>query len=300
MEDKPKAESKTGKLIKLLLKIAVTAVCLWYVSGKIDFTKAGAALKNANWSYLLLALIAFIISKLISAIRLNIYFKNINIHLPQWMNTKLYWLGMFYNLFLPGSISGDAYKVILLTKKYNVPYKKTTAAVLLDRFSGLLGLGLILAFYSVIVIHNTLYVATIIAGAILAVIALYIVIKFWLKDFLYSFFPTLLLGIAVQALQVICAYMIMTSLNIPFQQTEYIFLFLVSSVVAVLPLTIGGLGAREVVFLEGAKYFGLLQETSVVISLLFYLITLVTSACGLFYVFNDPLKEKNKSSPKKG
>jgi len=292
MEDKPKAESKTSKLLKLLLKIAVTAVCLCYVSGKIDFNKAGTALKNANWLYLFFALITFVVSKFLSAVRLNIYFRNIHIHLSEWGNIKLYWLGMFYNLFLPGSISGDAYKVILLTKKYNVPYKKTTAAVLLDRFSGLLGLGLILAFYSIIVIHNTLYVAAIIAGTILAVIALYLVSKFWMKDFLYSFFPTFLLGIAVQASQVICAYLIMTSLNIPFQQTEYIFLFLVSSVVAVLPLTIGGLGAREVVFLEGAKYFGLLQETSVIISLLFYLITLVTSACGLFYVFNDPLKEK--------
>jgi glycosyltransferase 2 family protein len=147
MEDTPKARSKTANLLKLLLKIAVTVICLWYVSGKIDFHKAGAALKSANWVYLALALVAFVISKILSAYRLNIYFRNINIHLPEWNNMKLYWLGMFYNLFLPGSISGDAYKVILLTKKYNIPYKKTTAAVLLDRFSGLLGLGLILAVY---------------------------------------------------------------------------------------------------------------------------------------------------------
>jgi hypothetical protein len=53
---------------------------------------------------------------------------------------------MFYNLFLPGAISGDAYKVVLLTRKYDVSYKKITAAVLLDRFSGLLALGLILSF----------------------------------------------------------------------------------------------------------------------------------------------------------
>jgi hypothetical protein len=43
---------------------------------------------------------------------------------------------MFYNLFLPVSISGDAYKVILLKKIYDAPYKKTTSAGLLDRFSG--------------------------------------------------------------------------------------------------------------------------------------------------------------------
>ena len=296
MDDPAKTESKTSKLFKLLLKIAVTAICLWYVSGKVNFQKAGIALQNAHWFYLLPALIAFIFSKLLSAIRLNIYFRNINIHLPGWQNVKLYWLGMFYNLFLPGSISGDAYKVILLTKKYNTTYKKTTAAVLLDRFSGLLGLGLILSAYSIIVLNNTIYISAIICGAILAVAVFYLVIKTWLKDFISSFFSTLLLGIAVQASQVVCAYLVMASLNMSFNQTEYIFLFLVSSVVAVLPITIGGLGAREVVFLEGSKYFGLIRENSVVISILFYLITLFTSAGGLIYVFKNPFKEKRPST----
>lgn len=86
----------------------------------------------------------------------------------------------------------------------------------------------------------------------------------------------------------------MATLGIPLNVSEYVFIFLISSVVSVLPLTIGGLGIREVVFLEGSKLFGLLQETSVVISLLFYLITLLTSAIGLIYVFKDPLSQKNK------
>jgi len=285
-----------AKWFKLLLKITVTIACIWYVSGKIDFVKAGLALKKANLFYLLAALLAFIVSKLLSAVRLNIYFRDIGIHLSAGQNNKLYWLGMLYNLFLPGSISGDAYKVILLTKKYNVAYKKTTAAVLLDRFSGLLGLGLILAVYGSIVLDKTLYIVTIVAGSLTAVLVLWIVIKKWFSDFTGSFLPTLLLGILVQGCQVICAYLIMAALGIPAHITQYIFIFLVSSVVAVLPLTVGGLGIREVVFLEGSKYFGLLQEMSVVISLLFYLITLVTSVFGLIYVFNNPLKEKNKDS----
>jgi glycosyltransferase 2 family protein len=123
-------------------------------------------------------------------------------------------------------------------------------------------------------------------------IVLYFLTKFTFRDFLPGFLPTLLLGIAVQASQVLCAYLIMGALHIPAQVTEYIFLFLVSSVIAVLPLTIGGLGGREVVFLEGSKYFGLVEENSVIISILFYLITLVTSAWGLIYVFRSPLEER--------
>lgn len=296
MNDNPAKTSSSGRWLKLLLKIAITAVCLWYVSGKIDFTKAGTALGSANWFYLFLALVCFVISKLISAIRLNIYFKNIGIELSGSQNMKLYWLGMFYNLFLPGSIGGDAYKVVLLTKRFGVPYKKTGAAVLLDRLSGLVGLGLILAVYGAFVLKNNFYSVLLIAGAVIAVIMLFYIVRLWLKDFIQSFFPTLLLGLLVQASQVVCVYFIMAALDIPVDAPAYIFIFLFSSAVSVLPLTVGGLGAREIVFLEGAKYFGLAQETSVVISLLFYLITLLTSAVGLFYVFNDPLQQKKKDS----
>jgi len=276
---------------KLLLKLIVTAVCLWYVSGKIDFHQAAQALATAKWAWLLPALLLFIISKWISAIRLNLYFRDIGIPLPAAQNTKLYWLGMFYNLFLPGSISGDAYKVILLTKKYNIPYKKTTSAVLLDRLSGLLGLGLLLAIYGFLVVPGLLFPTLLALGALLSVLVLYLVTRRFFGDFVKSFGPTLLLGVAVQAAQVVCVYCIMAALSIPVSESAYIFVFLVSSVVAVLPLTVGGLGIRELVFLEASGKLGLVQENAVIISLVFYLITLLTSLWGLVYVFRNPLEK---------
>ena len=204
---------------------------------------------------------------------------------------------MFYNLFLPGSISGDAYKVILLTKKYQIPYKKTTTAVLLDRLSGLLGLGLILAVYALFVLKNDLYIIVIVAGAVIAVLIVYFIIKSWLKDFLISFFPTFLLGLAVQASQVICVYCIILSLHLPIQQSAWIFIFLAAAVITVLPVSLGGgLGTREFVFREGALFFSLDPSIAVVISLLFYLCTLIGSLPGLYFVFNDPLEGKKKDS----
>lgn len=277
------------KWLKLSLKIVITVICIWYVSTKINFSEAGDALRNSRWIILLPALLAFILSKVFSAIRLNIYFRNIRLYLPSVVNLRLYWLGMFYNLFLPGSISGDAYKVILLTKRYGVAYRKTTSAVLLDRLSGLAGLGIILAGYGMIALKDDLLTVIVTGASILGVVILYLITRFWLKDFLPSFFSTLAWGIVVQGMQVICIYFIMLALNIQSNQDEYILLFLVSSMVSVLPLTIGGLGIREVVFLEGAKYFALENEQAVVISILFYLVTLLTSAWGAVYVFREPL-----------
>lgn len=273
--------------------MAVTVICFWYISRKIDFNRAKDAIMQADWWLLLAAIGAFMFSKFLASFRLNIYFRNIGIHLTNRKNIKLYWLGMFYNLFLPGAISGDAYKVILLTRKYDISYKKTTAAVLLDRFSGLLALGLILSTYGVLVLDNKLYDAVLITGSVLAVIALYITVRYFLKDFLPGFWPTFFWGIAVQIFQVICLYSIMLALHLPLNQSEWIFIFLVAAVITVIPISLGGgLGTRELIFVEGARYFGLDIHIAPVISILFYLSNALSSVWGAYFIFNDPLKDE--------
>jgi glycosyltransferase 2 family protein len=288
-----KKDSTAIRILKLLLKIAVTILCFWYISTKIDFARAFNPLLKANWIFLFIALVFFILSKVLSAFRLNIYFRNIKLRLSEWTNIKLYWLGMFYNLFLPGAISGDAYKVVLLNRRYKSSYKKTSAAVLLDRFSGVLALGVILCFYGVIVLHNYKYDVLLIFAAILAFAGFYFVIRFLFKDFLQSFFPTFLWALGVQLSQVVCVYFIMLSLHIDLVQHEWIFIFLMAAVISILPLSLGGgLGTREFVFVEGARFFHLNPQTGVIISLLFYLITVIGSLWGLYYNFHDPLKER--------
>ena len=293
-----KKESLASRLLKLLLKIGITVLCFWYISTKIDFARALDALRKANVGFLLLAILSFSFSKLLAAFRLNIYFRNINLQLPEWRNIKLYWLGMFYNLFLPGSISGDAYKVVLLNRRYKAPYKKASAAVLLDRFSGLLALGIILSVYGVIVLDQKVWDILLTAGALLAVLALYLIVRFLFKDFLPGFWPTFLWGMAVQIFQVVCLYCVLLSLHIPLHQPEWIFIFLVASVVSVLPISLGGgLGTREVVFAEGARFFGLDPHLGVIISLLFYLSNVLSSVWGAYFVFHDPLKENTSVAP---
>jgi uncharacterized membrane protein YbhN (UPF0104 family) len=293
-----KKESTASRVVKLLLKIAITGLCFWYISQKIDFTRAFDALRKANVSFLILAVLSFSFSKLLAAFRLNIYFRNIRVQLTEWRNIRLYWLGMFYNLFLPGSISGDAYKVVLLNRRYKAPYKKTSVAVLLDRFSGLLALGIILSVYGVVVLENKTWDALLIAGACAAIIGLYLIVRLLFKDFLPGFWLTFLWGMAVQILQVVCLYCVLLSLHIPLHQSEWIFIFLVASVVSVLPISLGGgLGTRELVFAEGARFFALDPHLGVIISLLFYLSNVLSSVWGAYFVFHDPLKEEAAVAP---
>lgn len=279
--------------LKLFIKIAVTAVCLWYVSYKIDWAKSFTIIKNSNWLWLLTATILFTASKVVSSLRLNIYFKNINVQLSQIQNLKLYWLGMFYNLFLPGGIGGDAYKVILLNRNDEYPVKQLTAAVLLDRISGVVGLGILAVMYYYFVFSGANYSLLLLCLLPVGVLIYYFFTKKIFPSFIKGFWPTLWLGLAVQALQVFCAYAIMQALHIDQHENVYILLFLLSSIVAILPLTIGGLGAREVVFLWGSTTLLHLTDdpTPVSISISFYLITLCISFIGVYWVYKNPLRK---------
>jgi glycosyltransferase 2 family protein len=132
----------------------------------------------------------------------------------------------------------------------------------------------------------------------MATLLSFLIIKKWFPDFLPGFWQTFFLGLVVQIFSNACAYMIMLSLGIEHDFNKYIFIFLVASIAAVLPLTLGGLGAREIVFLELSKYFGLVEHHSVLIGFLIYITVVISSAGGLIYVFVDPLKSsKNEIQP---
>jgi len=200
---------------------------------------------------------------------------------------------MFYNLFLPGGIGGDAYKVILLNKTYNHPAKLLTAAVLLDRISGVVGIAILSAMYYFVVFHGGNYALYLLFAAVPAMFIYYFIVKKFFPSFIASFWSTFWLGVTVQAFQVICIYCFMQALHIQQNHSEYVLIFLVSSLIAVLPFTIGGLGAREVVFLWGSKQFLLDQNQAVCISLLFYLLSVAISLIGIYWVYKNPLQKKD-------
>ncbi len=282
--------------VKLLIKIVITGVCLWFVGRKIDWAQTLQIIRQGNMLWLLAATLFFVASKVVSSVRLNIYFKNINVNLSQKTNLRLYWLGMFYNLFLPGGIGGDAYKIILLNRTYNYPAKQLTAAVLLDRGSGVVGLGLLAGCYYYALFTGNTIALLLLMATVPGLFIYYMFVKKLFPSFIQSFFSTLCLGISVQALQVVCAWCIMKALGIEDHQSAYIFIFLLSSIVVSLPITIGPLGTREIVFLWGSTALLLNKGQSVSISISFFLITMLISLIGVYGVYKNPLG-KTATSP---
>ncbi len=278
---------KINKYIKLFLKIAISFLALYFVFSKISLKEITSLLSQSYVPYILVALIFFIVSKLIAALRLNHFFRNINIDLPEMKNIRLYLLGMFYNLFLPGGVGGDGYKIYILNRQSGAKVGKLFQAVLLDRVIGILALFCLLVIFSYFIPYAAVYKYFTWLSIPLVVITFFLVVRRFFSDFTSIVFRTLFYSVFVQGFQLVSAIFILLSLGVHEQFLQYLFIFMVSSVVAALPFTIGGLGARELTFLYGAELMNLNMDASVTLSLVFYLITAVVSLSGVYYSFNS-------------
>jgi uncharacterized membrane protein YbhN (UPF0104 family) len=256
-----------------------------YVTGKIDFNQLRAVFASANLFWLLGAFILFNLSKILSSVRLNLYYHSLTITLNQMDNLRLYYIGMFYNLFLPGGISGDGYKIYLLNKHYHSGFKLLTAATLLDRISGLSALIVlagILFTFSRFAFLNPFLLPLALIGAVSVIPAVYIMNRVLFKSFIELFKITTFYAFGVQLLQLLCALSIVFAIDMQGHMLDYLTLFLISSVISVLPISIGGIGLRELTFLYGFGLIGGDTTSAVSFSVLFFLITALSSSVGGF------------------
>lgn len=274
------------RLLKSLIKVVLTLVALYIVFRKVDIHEVQAIIAHSHLGYLLLAFLFFNASKILSSVRLNYYFHHIGVKISEWYALRLYYIGMFYNLFLPGGIGGDGYKIYLLKKAHKVKVSSLISATLLDRLSGLVpllffaGLLFILSdFY-----HRYLWLDWIAIIGLIVIFPLFYLLNLYLfKHYIPLFFKTTFLGSLVQLLQLISALFIVYAIGHESGLVVFLTLFLISSVVAVLPISIGGIGVRELTFLYGLTLLGLDADGGVAFSLLFFLITAVSSLIGSIF-----------------
>lgn len=297
-----------SKAIKLVAKIVLSATALYYVFSKIDLGQTLAAIKGINVWILLISILVFAISQLVSAFRLNTFYKYVPLKISTFTNIKLYWLGMFYNLFLPGGVGGDGYKVFLIRRYRNASVKRLIGTVLADRLSGL---SIILVYLCALVylidydlaktavpengiklVHDILawinpflnyfiiFIPFIAAGY-------YLYLRVFSRHLTGAAWRVLLLSVIIQGLQMVSAILILKSMGTELVgiQNDYLFLFLLSSIMSAIPISLGGLGLREVTFMFGSQYLGLNQDHAIALSIIFYSISLLVSLFGGYYAY---------------
>lgn len=295
---------KVKKIVSNVLKLGVSAAAIWWVLSKISFKEVLSLYSAANVWLLLAALLLVTISFILSGFRQNLSFKSTGAHLTPQLNLKLFWLGLFYNLFLPSGIGGDGIKVYLVNKYRRNGVKKNIGAMLVNRIAGLVAVGMltILLYYW--------------SGdefrfgwpGYFTVPALYLFYYYFLLFFLKNFAPVHagLFGwsMLLQLVQLVAALSILYAFHQTTDIAEYLFIFFLSAIATAIPITIGGVGAREFVFVLLAKLMHLDSELAVALSLMFFILSAIVSLGGIYWVFFPPFRREpvpaTKENPTSG
>jgi len=278
-------KNKALQTTKNIFKVIITIGALYWLFTNFKFDEFKTSLLTANYFYLLLAFITYIISQLIASSRLNSFFKTIHLKLSEIYNIKLYWLGLLFNFFLPGGVGGDAYKVFFLKKKYNVSTQKLLSAVFFDRLSGLWAMAIFSAAFIVFMprfaIPNYITIGAVLIGTISYLYILYL----FFRPFAKRFLQTHIKALGVQGFQVLTAILILLALNHSDKFSPHLLIFLLSSVVAIIPSILGAIGIRDNAAIELASYLGVDEQLAGSITLIFYFISLITALPGLYLTF---------------
>jgi hypothetical protein len=127
------------------LKLFVTGAILGWIIYTYGWSNITKIVLRAQYGWLFSGVVIFVVSVFLGAYQWQIILENKRIMLPFEKTLRLYFIGIFFNNFILGTVAGDAFKVAALhldTKKG----KASFAATFLDRLAGFL----VLAVYAVV------------------------------------------------------------------------------------------------------------------------------------------------------
>jgi glycosyltransferase 2 family protein len=322
---------KLPKSLITILKILFTILLLILVLKSVGTSKIADILKTFNLKSLIPILVLCWICQLICAGRLHILAASLQMKESYRSVVKIYFLGMFFNIGLPSLIGGDFVKAYLLSRRSGKPFQIGLASVLQDRAAGLISL---LTYGSLAILICpiswrgfplwTVYLLSWVAVAV----TLWIVVagdKYYGKfiDFngqtpvqkilkiLVQFHQSLgtshlradeLLRITIYSLINsgigLWAFRLITvAAGHPVGIIPFSALFPLVTLVTMLPITFGGLGVRELIYVEALSLVGIPRDQGLAISLATSAMFLLCNFSGIIFLPGGVLKElRNKES----
>lgn len=128
------------KFCKTALKLAVSAglVCILY--SKLDLADVVARLQGADFRWLALAFALMVANTVVSAAKWRLFLRADGLAQPLGSLWASYITASFFNLFLPSTIGGDAYRIADVGSRTG-EHTRVAASILADRITGFLALS---------------------------------------------------------------------------------------------------------------------------------------------------------------
>jgi len=298
------------------LKIVVSVLLIGYLSSTLEFGASLQLMKSSNLWFFLLSIFFIILNYIFSAIRwrylvvreMREKVENMN-HISTFSLIKLYFIGAFFNNFMPTSIGGDAYRIYKLGG-YLKSNSHAFTATFFERFLGMLAL----VCFSIVgfSLYRVGDISFFILFAILSIISILIFVSYYPKfNFVIFRFPKILkifdsihasfmsykkypqiiaysflLSLVVQVFSILSQYVIFWSLGsvppLAYSFCAFPLIFLTGYAIP----SINGLGSQDILYQQFLATVGISSEVAIAGSILFHLSRVFVSMIGgVFYLF---------------
>jgi len=283
----------------------------------VDFRSIAGLLAATDVRYVLLAVLVYWAGQLASAYRWYLLLGPVRLTASYLRLASIYFIGMFFNIFLPTIVGGDAVKAVLLTRETGAP-ARSTMSVFMDRNVGLLALlviAIVAAWYAPAIEGGSLFGLTLVIGAgyVAANVVLMSAHAYSLVDRAIALTPLagirqrasslyeavapykrrhsalvvpLLLSFLHQAAVIAVVFLCARALGRTFPLSALAVFVPLSSLAGMVPITMNGMGIRDVLYVLLFGQLGASRDLSVSLALLHLAVTLIASLPGgIVYAF---------------
>ncbi len=314
------------KHIRLAINIIVLIVCIWLLYSKFNLTDVANHLANLNYSIFIFTVLISVFRIWLTGLRWEALHPDNETRLSKWNYFRFSMIAHLFNLFMPGALGGDIVKTVYAVKEQKKKKIKSVIAVLVDRVVGLISILIfgILALFLTRKIHgfdlSKLIIIFIIVIALLVVsmnkrVITYIegliarisflqkflgaIIRNWSesvsyyganrKKVVYAF----LLCLPIHLISFAIYYIFSQSIGMEISFFEIVFAVAIMWLITALPVSIGGIGVRELSLIWLLGMFNVLPEIVIILSMMVYINGIMVSILSLPLLFD--LRKKSKS-----
>jgi len=312
------------KNISKYLRIVISVILLFYLFYYlIDFSSLIKVLGGIKISYLIISIIFFIVSVFSAAYRWKYVISIKNKNISFMASLREYFIGSFFNNFLPGSIGGDLVRIVGAAKEIGSK-EIALSSVFVERVIGLISLltigimGFMFlnissgpGYLTVSIILLTTLMLILIAvlnkrsnEVICDIIETYAPKKItetiltYIKDFSgYSasyvkLFYVFLISFAFKIIDGFFVYFVLKSLTIDLTYAHAVALFCIINVIKMIPISFNGLGLSAISWVFILKSFHIHEDVAASVDFLTVTVSLVVSGYGGILYFYGQKKEK--------
>jgi len=301
---------KAKPALVLLMKVLVSVGLLVFFFTRIHIERFFHTFASADFSYIAAALVVYFLSQLLSTLRWQALARPLGFKKPFMVFLNFYLIGMFFNLFAPGTVGGDVSRIYYLArdegereKNWGGATLNAAVSVFVDRVIGMMvlvwlgALGLILypeyAVPSAVrLLTFALALGFIVGGLLIPVLrrilpdvgySTVVKLRVALRSYRahWQAIPqAIVLSFAIHLIQAWIHLLIGRAIHIEIPFSYCIIVYPLVGTFSAIPISLNGLGLREGGYLYLLAVIGINSEKAIAFGVLLFLVVAADSLVG--------------------